>query len=63
MQTKDLRTQSKDELQSLLYKKQAGVLNLRFRVSGGRVKNVNELRDTRKDIARILTLLKEKVSQ
>ena len=61
MRVKALRTQSKGELEKLLQKKHANVLNFRFRVLGGRVKNINELRDTRKDIARILTILKEKV--
>lgn len=61
MLAKELRTQSKGELEKLLQKKQAGMLNFRFRVLGGRVKNINELQDTRKDIARILTILKEKI--
>ena len=50
MRVKELRTQSKGELEKLLQKKHANVLNFRFRVLGGRVKNINELRDTRKDI-------------
>ena len=61
MRVKELRTQSKGELEKLLQKRQASVLNFRFRVLGGRVKNINELRGTRKDIARILTILKEKI--
>ena len=60
MLVKELRTQSSGELEKLLQKRRSGVLNFRFRVLGGRVKNIRELRDTRKDIARILTILKEK---
>ncbi len=60
MNSKELRTRSSDELQKLLAEKQAGVLNFRFRVLSGRVKNMNELSETRKDIARIMTILKEK---
>ena len=60
MRVKELRTQSRGELEKLLQKRRSGALNFRFRVLGGRVKNIRELRDTRKDIARILTILKEK---
>lgn len=58
MNIRDVKTKSYDELLKLLHEKQASVLNFRFRVSGGRVKNVSGLRETRKDIARVLTLLK-----
>ena len=58
MNIRDIKTKSTEELLKLLHEKQASVLNFRFRVSGGRVKNVSELRETRKDIARVLTLLK-----
>ena len=60
MKSQELRTRSSDELRKLLTEKQAGVLNFRFRVFSGRVKNINELSETRKDIARILTILQEK---
>lgn len=41
----------------MLLAKRNRLLNLRFDLAGGRVKNIRELRGTRKDIARILTLL------
>ena len=34
------------------------LLSLRFDLAGGRVKNVKEIREVKKDIARILTLIK-----
>ncbi|MBI1888362.1 MAG: 50S ribosomal protein L29 [Candidatus Spechtbacteria bacterium] len=57
MKIRELRQKPEDMLKKLLSEKQNYVLNLKFDVSGGRVKNVKELRDARKDIARISTLL------
>ena len=36
------------------------MLDLRFDLSEGRVKNIREMKSARKDIARVLTLLNEK---
>ena len=49
------------ELQRLLREKRERLRQLRFDLAGGKVKNVRETRETKKDIARILTFLKLKM--
>jgi ribosomal protein L29 len=58
MKIRDLRQKSKEELSKLLSEKKNRLLNLRFDLSGGRAKNIKEVREAKKDIARIFTLLK-----
>ncbi len=58
MKIKELRQKSKEELQNLLFEKKEGLRALKFDLSSGKVKNVREIRTIRKDIAKILTLLK-----
>lgn len=58
MKIRELRRKSKEELVALLSEKHDNILNLRFNIAGGRTKNVREIRQTKKDVARILTLLK-----
>lgn len=60
MKTKDLRTYSEKNLQELLKEKREALRLFRFNASSGKVKNVKEARGIRKEIARILTLLREK---
>jgi large subunit ribosomal protein L29 len=48
------------ELQKLLQEKREKLERLRFDLAVGKVKNISEIRKTRKDIARILTLINEK---
>ncbi len=59
METSELRSRSKEELQKLLQDLREKLRQLRFDLSGGKVKNVSEIRHIKKDIARILTLLKQ----
>lgn len=59
MKIRDLRQKSKSELVKMVFEKKNYLLSLRFDLSGGRVKNIREIRGTKKDIARIKTLLKE----
>ena len=58
MKIRELRQKSKEELMRMLWEKRNNILNLRFDISGGRVKNVKAMHEAKKDIARILTLLK-----
>lgn len=58
MKIRELQQRSKDELNKLLWEKRNRLLSLRFDLAGGRVKNIREIRGTKKDVARILTLLK-----
>jgi large subunit ribosomal protein L29 len=48
------------ELQKLLQERREKLERLRFDLAVGKVKNISEIRKTRKDIARILTLINEK---
>ena len=55
---KDLQRQTKDDLGFLLLEKRDKLRQLGFDLVSGKVKNISEIRETKKDIARILTLLK-----
>lgn len=59
MKITELRQRTKSELQKLLQAHRERLRQLRFDLSSGKVKNVREIRKIKKDIARILTLLKE----
>lgn len=59
MKAKGLRKKSKAEIQGLLFENQGKLQNLYFSLSSGKIKNVREIRETKKDIARILTIIKE----
>lgn len=58
MKAKELKIKSHAELRALLAEKKERLRVLRFDLAGGKVKNVREIRQTKKDIARMLTLLK-----
>jgi large subunit ribosomal protein L29 len=58
----EFKKMNKGELQRVLQEKREKLRQLRFDLAAGKVKNVREIRETRKDIARLLTLLKEKES-
>jgi len=59
MKMTELSQKPKNELQILLSEKRERLRQLRFKISSGKVKNVREIRMTKKDIARILTILQE----
>ncbi len=54
----ELKTKSADELRKLLKEKRDEFRNLRFDLYAGKVKNVVLLREVKKTIARILTLVR-----
>lgn len=60
MKIEELRSKKIDELQTLLREREENLNDLRFKVSVNQLKTVNEISDTRKMIAKILTILKEK---
>lgn len=60
MKISDLNNKSKDELNLLLADLKAKVLKLNFDLADNKVKDVSQFKKTKKDIARILTLLKSK---
>ncbi|MBI4142333.1 50S ribosomal protein L29 [Candidatus Uhrbacteria bacterium] len=51
-----LRTKSPQELDALLTDARARLSDLRFRLHAHELKNVHEIRETRRTIARILTI-------
>ena len=59
MKIKELREKNSEELKKLLQEKQEMIRQIRFDISSKQVKNNRELRSTKKDVARILTLINE----
>ena len=59
MKIKELRKKSKLELKKLLQDIKERLRALRFDLAAGKVKNIREIRMIKRDIARILTILKE----
>ncbi len=60
MKTKELRRKSEKELNKMLEDSRNKVRDLRFRASSNKLKNVNQIKEAKKDIAKILTIFKEK---
>ena len=58
MKTLELKQKPKPELQKLLIDSQERLRSLKFDLASGKVKNVREIRELKKNIARILTLLR-----
>ena len=62
MDTQTIRSKPDAELRSILAEQQALLEDLRFRASARELKNVHEIRQARRAIARILTVLSERQS-
>jgi large subunit ribosomal protein L29 len=60
MKAKELREKNNGELKKLLLEKQEKVRKSRFDIAVKQVNNNREIRNEKKDIARILTLINEK---
>lgn len=58
MRIAELRQKSKTELQKILAENREKLRQLRFDLAAGKIKNVREIRKTKKAIAQILTLLR-----
>ena len=58
MKIQEFKQKQKPELQKLLIDSQERLRSLKFDLASGKVKNVREIRELKKDIARILTLSK-----
>jgi large subunit ribosomal protein L29 len=61
MKVADLRTKTPDELKTQLSDLKKEQFNLRFQKSSGQLENTARVRVVRKDIARIETILGERV--
>ena len=60
MEFKELKEKSAPELQKLLAQFREKVRDLRFSVSAKQLKNIRELREAKRVIAKILTVLNQK---
>ena len=60
MKFKELMQISKEDLSKRAKENREKLRQLRFDLAAGKVKNVREIRHIKKDIARIMTLLKTK---
>lgn len=60
MKIKELRPKTKEELQKILSEQRERLRNLRFSLELKKIKNVREIRKTKKIIAQVLTLLRTK---
>jgi len=61
MGTSELRQKTKSELQKTLQDSREKLRQLRFDLAAGKVKDIREIRRIKKDIARMLTILKGKL--
>ena len=59
MKIKELREKNKEELKKMLSEKRERTRKLRFDIASKQVKNNRELRNEKKDIARILTIIND----
>jgi large subunit ribosomal protein L29 len=59
MKTTDLRAKSQDELRVELTNLKKEQFNLRFQAASGQLENTARVRDIRRDVARINTILTE----
>lgn len=58
MEISDLKNKNEKDLQELLAQKRDLLRELRFKVSEKQLKDVREIREIKKDIARLLTVLR-----
>ena len=59
MKPKDLRTLTREELEQRLREARQELFNLKFQQRTGQIANPLRIREVRKDVARLITLLKE----
>jgi ribosomal protein L29 len=59
MKTIELRKKDKKELEKTVHGNAKKLSDLRFKFSSGKLKNVKEIANLKKETARILTILKE----
>lgn len=58
MKTKELRQKTEKELKDLLSENRHRLGQLKFDLASKKLKNIREIRELRRDIARILTILR-----
>lgn len=60
MKAKELRAMTNEELNEKLKELKAELFNLRFQLAINQLDNPNKITETKRDIARVLTVLQEK---
>jgi large subunit ribosomal protein L29 len=63
MKAEDVRSKSRDELASELVNLKKESFNLRFQAASGQLENTARVRQVRRDIARIQTILNENAAK
>jgi len=62
MKAVDLRDKTPDELRDELERLKKEAFNLRFQAATGQLENTARMRDVRRDVARVKTVLNEKAA-
>ncbi len=60
MDISEIRKKTKSDLKDLLFKKREELRKANFSIRSGKIKNIKSISGIKKDIARILTVLKDK---
>jgi len=60
MKSEEVRAKSPDELKDMLLSLKKEAFNLRFQRATGQLENTGRIREVRRDIARINTIMREK---
>ncbi len=63
MNIEDIRSMSTDELNDSLLGLKKEAFNLRFQQANGQLENTSRMRDVRRDIARMSTVLREQQAE
>ncbi len=63
MKAKEIRDRSDDELRKALGDLEEQLFKLRFQKSTGQIENPIKIREVRKDIARVLTVINERQTE
>ena len=63
MRAKELRERSDDELRKSLGDLEEQLFKLRFQKSTGQIENPQKIREVRKDIARVQTVMNERANE
>lgn len=62
-EVKELREKDKEDLEKSLKKERDRLRQLRFQLAGGKLKNHKEISKIKSNIARMLTIIKEKQTE
>lgn len=62
MKTQEIRKKDKKELEKLVQDLKKKLNDIRFKRSSNQLKDINDQKNTKKEIARLLTVMNEKVT-